>query len=321
MIPSPVLAAWRSRAPWRDDRQVAQDLIFSLLAVRVAAHPHLAARLAWRGGTCLHKLHLDRPRRYSEDLDYVLLGDVPHESIKDALGEVVTGLGMKCEREEVSPSRVNVWGAVEVDAVGASVRVKFEVNCADAEPVFDLVRLRHGVNTRVWKEEAAVLTFQAAELVGTKFRALAQRRKGRDLSDLWIARRELRISNRDLAVAGDHYLLHATISPGQLRERLAAHGRDPEFYSDLEALTVSPYIGFDVARATRELIQWTDRHLDPLYNARRSTNAVRREQQRWEKEGGWAAGKLRCPEYANQDGNLCRCPHWYNEGGSCPVHE
>ena len=24
-----------------------------------------------RGGTCLHKLHLDEPRRYSEDLDYV----------------------------------------------------------------------------------------------------------------------------------------------------------------------------------------------------------------------------------------------------------
>jgi len=105
----------------------------------------------------------------------VLVGDVPHASIRDGFREVVTGLGMQCEREEVSPTRVNMWGTIHVPAVEASVRVKFEVNCADIDPVFDLVRLRHGVNTRVWKEEAEILTFQAPELLGTKFRALAQR--------------------------------------------------------------------------------------------------------------------------------------------------
>ncbi len=119
MIPPPVLAAWRGRAPWRDDRQVAQDLILSILAIRVAVHPHLATRLVWRGGTCLHKLHLDHPRRYSEDLDYVLVGDVPHASIRDGLAEVVTGLGMQCEREEVSPTRVNMWGRIYVPAADA----------------------------------------------------------------------------------------------------------------------------------------------------------------------------------------------------------
>lgn len=320
MIPAPVLTAWRGQAPWREDRQVAQDLILSILAIRVAVHPHLATRLAWRGGTCLHKLHLDRPRRYSEDLDYVLVGDVPHGSIRDGLREIVTDLGMRCEREEVSPTRVNMWGTIHVPSADASVRVKFEVNCADIDPVFDLVRLRHGVNTRVWKEEAEILTFQSPELLGTKFRALAQRRKGRDLSDLWLARRELRIVDGDLAVAADHYLQDATVSPAQLRERLAGHGRDPEFGSDLEALTLSPYEGFELAEATRELIQWTDAHLDPLYNARRNPNAVRREQQRWEREGGWAAGKVRCPEYVPHEGNLSRCLRWCNEDEVCPLH-
>ena len=320
MIPAPVLAAWRTRAPWRDDRQVAQDLLLSLLAIRVAAHPHLAARLVWRGGTCLHKLHLEHPLRYSEDLDYVLVGEAPHASIRDALGEVVTGLGMQCERDEISGTRVNVWGGVEVPAVNASVRVKLEVNCTDASPVLDLVRVRHGVDTRVWREEAEILTFQPPELVGTKFRALAQRRKGRDLSDLWIARKQLLIADRDLALAGDHYLQHADVSPAQLRERLANHLRDHDFGSDLEALVVSPYEGFDVAGAMRELIQWTDKHLDPLHNARRNPNAIRREQQRWEEEGGWAVGKVRCPEYALKKGNLSRCPHWYEVGDSCPVH-
>lgn len=82
MIPRPVLAAWRQIAPWRDDRQVAQDLILSVLAIRVANHALLGEHLVWRGGTCLHKLHLDRPRRYSEDLDYVLIGQARHGLIE-----------------------------------------------------------------------------------------------------------------------------------------------------------------------------------------------------------------------------------------------
>ncbi len=52
-------------------RQVEQDLLLSRLIIEVANHPYLGGELVFRGGTCLHKLHLDTPRRYSEDLDYV----------------------------------------------------------------------------------------------------------------------------------------------------------------------------------------------------------------------------------------------------------
>ncbi|CAN5780094.1 hypothetical protein BH23GEM6_BH23GEM6_00250 [soil metagenome] len=144
------------------------------------------------------------------------------------------------------------------------------MNCNDASPILDLVRISHEVRTRAWDEEAQVLTFQPPELVGTKFRALAQRRKGRDLSDLWLARRELDIQDAPLATAADHYLTHEGIAPATVRERLADHVADPEFCGDLEALTAEPYPGFDVVAATHELIQWTDEHLDPLYHGRRN---------------------------------------------------
>jgi predicted nucleotidyltransferase component of viral defense system len=320
MIPRPVLTAWRNRAPWRDDRQVAQDLILSLAAIRAAGHPSLRDRLVWRGGTCLHKVHLERARRYSEDLDYVLVGDAEHSEVRTGLEEVVTGLGMEVSRSEVSPTRVNVWGEVEVPTVGALVRLKFEVNCADLSPVFALTRISHSVNTRVWKEQADLLTFLPSELLGTKFRALAQRRKGRDLSDLWLARRELRIVDGQLARAADYYLSAASVSPAVFRKRLAQHSQDPEFSSDLNALTTLPYEGFDTKVASRELIQWADRYLDPLVNQRRSASAVRRDQAKWKEEGQWAPGKIRCPEYPVVDGNLSRCPHWYFEAEGCPDH-
>jgi predicted nucleotidyltransferase component of viral defense system len=263
---------------------------------------------------------LKRARRYSEDLDYVLVGDVDHSEVRTGLEEVLAGLGMKASRSEVSSTRVNVWGEVEVPTVGASVRVKFEVNCADLSPIFPLNRIRYAVNTGVWEEQADLLTFQPPELLGTKFRALAQRRKGRDLADLWLAHRELRIVDRELAKAADYYLSSASVSAAVFRERLAQHSEDPDFGSDLNALTTLPYEGFDPRVASRELIQWSDRYLDPLVNQRRSASAVRRDQAKWKEEGQWAPGKVRCPEYSVVDGNLSRCPHWYSEGEGCPDH-
>jgi hypothetical protein len=38
--------------------------------VEIASDELLARKLAFRGGTCLHKLHLPEPVRYSEDLEY-----------------------------------------------------------------------------------------------------------------------------------------------------------------------------------------------------------------------------------------------------------
>ncbi len=71
MISPNALTAWRTTHPWADDEQVEQDLIMTRVAIEIANDPYLGNVLAWRGGTCLHKLFLPTARRYSEDLDYV----------------------------------------------------------------------------------------------------------------------------------------------------------------------------------------------------------------------------------------------------------
>lgn len=320
MIPEPVLTQWRQRAPWAEDHQVAQDLLLSLLAIRVAQHPRLSSALAWRGGTALHKLHLETARRYSEDLDYVLVSQVSHATVADTLKAVVREAGLESDRDAVSQSRVRVWADTDVPVAGGNVRIKFEVNCADADSCMELVRVPHEVRTRVWNEEADILTYQPSELIGSKFRALAQRRKGRDLWDLWLARRELSIDDQTLAQAADHYLAHEDITPTELRQRIAAHRRDPDFGQDVEPLTGDVEVDFDVDRLAHALIQWTDEHLDPLYYSRVSENAKRRDRRRWIKEGEWAQDKIRCPRYERDSGNLSRCVHWYDPDETCPEH-
>jgi predicted nucleotidyltransferase component of viral defense system len=71
VIPQAALNAWSQQVPWPSPVDVEQDLVLSRLIVDIANHPVLGSELAFRGGTSLQKLHLSRPLRYSNDLDYV----------------------------------------------------------------------------------------------------------------------------------------------------------------------------------------------------------------------------------------------------------
>lgn len=88
MIPAGHITRWAKNAPWPTREQVEQDLVLSRLIVEIANHPLLGEELVFRGGTCLHKLHLPTPRRYSEDLDYVRVTSSGIGPVLDALREV-----------------------------------------------------------------------------------------------------------------------------------------------------------------------------------------------------------------------------------------
>jgi predicted nucleotidyltransferase component of viral defense system len=58
---------------------VEQDLVLSRALVDLFSEARLARAVALRGGTALHKVMLDSPGRYSEDVDLVQAeeADVP----------------------------------------------------------------------------------------------------------------------------------------------------------------------------------------------------------------------------------------------------
>lgn len=93
------LNAWRSGHPWVDDDQVEQDLIMTRVAIEIASHPELRDRLAWRGGTCLHKLFVPMALRYSEDLDDVAydlsVEDNDMRTLRTGLREVAERVGLE----------------------------------------------------------------------------------------------------------------------------------------------------------------------------------------------------------------------------------
>ena len=62
--------------------------MLSRLICEIANHDALRDELVFRGGTCLHKLHLPHSLRYSEDLDYVRATHGPIGPFLDALRDI-----------------------------------------------------------------------------------------------------------------------------------------------------------------------------------------------------------------------------------------
>jgi hypothetical protein len=85
VIPRAHVTAWRAKAPWSSDAQVEQDLVLSRAIVELFSDESIAGEVAFRGGTALHKLHLDPPARYSEDIDLVQVTAGPIGPTMDAI--------------------------------------------------------------------------------------------------------------------------------------------------------------------------------------------------------------------------------------------
>lgn len=93
MIPQSYITAWRSQAPWQENYQVEQDLIIQRALIDLFNHDFIRERLAFRGGTALHKLFLSPAARYSEDIDLVQIKAEPFGAIIDSVRECLPYLG------------------------------------------------------------------------------------------------------------------------------------------------------------------------------------------------------------------------------------
>ena len=88
------------KAPWRSDAKVEQDLVICRTVVEIFRHPVLSKLLVFRGGTALHKLYFQPPRRYSEDVDMVQIEAGPVGPIFDALRDALTPYLGKPQRKQ-----------------------------------------------------------------------------------------------------------------------------------------------------------------------------------------------------------------------------
>lgn len=86
------------------------------------------------------------------------------------------------------------------------MRLKIEINCREHFTVLGLQQVPFKVQNGWFKGECMINTYHIEELLGTKLRALYQRRKGRDLFDLDFALTKLEIDVAKLIQCYKEYI-------------------------------------------------------------------------------------------------------------------
>jgi predicted nucleotidyltransferase component of viral defense system len=249
LIPAANIAAWRRRAPWPEDNQVEQDLILSRLMIEIANDELLGSELAFRGGTCLHKLHLPRPLRYSEDLDYVRRTKSGVKGHLQALRDIAERLGLGEIQTKQRGDMVHArFDADPTTGVGR-IRIKVEINIAETESFLPRIAIPYEIASRWWSGRGEIDTFQLEELLGTKLLALYQRSKGRDLFDLWLALSSRRLDAAKVVAAFRHYSGEEAFTYPELRRNLATKLDDRSFREDLSVLVMDAPIAYEPVEA------------------------------------------------------------------------
>jgi predicted nucleotidyltransferase component of viral defense system len=251
MIPQAYINEWQQVVPWKVKEQVEQDLIISRALVAIYSSDFLRERLAFRGGTALHKLFLQPQARYSEDIDLVQIRAESVGETLDVLREVLNFLGKPTLKQKANNTTLVFKFETEFEPK-IMLKLKVEINCREHFTVFGLQNLPFEVNSRWFKGKADIVTFSLEELLSTKLRALYQRRKGRDLFDLWCALENNQIDIGKVILSWQTYMKEEgnKITQSDFISNIEAKIKDPDFKGDVLGL-LRPEIekNYDIDRA------------------------------------------------------------------------
>ena len=133
---------------------------------------------------------------------------------------------------------------------GVQIRLKIEVNTREHFSVFGIKESAVDLKSEWISGEAMVPTFELEELLSTKLRALYQRKKGRDLFDLWYALTNHKVDIEKLITAFHHYMEEEgnTITQKDYLENMEKKIEDPDFIGDMNGL-LRTGIEYDIKKA------------------------------------------------------------------------
>lgn len=235
MIPQSYITAWRKQAPWQENYQVEQDLIIQRSLVALFNDDFIKERLAFRGGTALHKLFLAPATRYSEDIDLVQVKAGSFGAVIDKVRQQLSFLGTPRIKQNQHNNTI-MYSIQSEDNV--PMKLKIEVNTREHFSVYGLQNIHVYLESEWHNGQALVPTYELDELLATKLRALYQRKKGRDLFDLWYAFNSANVNAERIIHAFNHYMKKEgnKVTQKEFLENMGKKIKDPDFTGDMNGL-------------------------------------------------------------------------------------
>lgn len=257
MIPQAYITEWSNKVPWQTNEQVEQDLVICRTLTAIFSDEFLASSLAFRGGTALHKLYLHPQPRYSEDVDLVQIRPEPIKEIIQQLQQQLSFIDASSVVDQRRNNNTLKFRFISEFPPVQTLRVKVEINCKEHFSVLGYQKFPFEVKSSWFTGSCDVTTYKLEELLGTKLRALYQRRKGRDLYDLYQALIQVPELDKQsiLHCYQDYMKFVVSQSPTrkQFLQNMEAKMLDSEFLGDIAAIVrpneaYNPYEAYELVK-------------------------------------------------------------------------
>lgn len=230
---------WIPNAPWPSMSQVEQDLYINRALIEIFSHPLLKEKLAFRGGTALHKMFIQPPARYSEDIDLVQVDSEPIGPIFDAIKSKLDPWLGKPKFKEKNARAVLLYRFHTSTEPIQKMSLKIEINTREHFSVLGFQKQELKMESSFFSGNAQIKTYALEELLATKLRALYQRKKGRDLFDFHSAfKHHPHIDTGKIIQCYKHYMKedNAVVSKREFEYNLNQKLKDKSFLNDMTSL-------------------------------------------------------------------------------------
>jgi predicted nucleotidyltransferase component of viral defense system len=247
------ILAHQTVVPWSAQYQVEQDLLLCRAMTALFNDDFLSSQIAMRGGTLLHKVHLAPASRYSEDIDLVVVGDRPEDHVRRAIRRVLADvLGLPkasvwgtltlAIRNAVQPSKVlrMTYSLPSIIEPGRMLDIVVEANVTERKPHRSVVEIPFSFPFRDQPVQTQIKGYDIHEMLGTKMRAMFQRKRGRDLFDLYwaLTKSPTPVDPSAIIESFQHYMKQEGTTAGRAEfvEILEEHLLDRGFCADMGPL-------------------------------------------------------------------------------------
>lgn len=175
------------------------------------------------------------------------------EPIKDTLSAVrkqLDFLGKPSVKQKSNNNTLVFRFESEIPPI-INLRLKIEINCREHFSVLGHKKFEFNIENSWASGSCNLVSFEAEEMLGTKLRALYQRKKGRDLFDIYYALSNLDLNIDKLIKCYNEYISFSVDKPPTQKQfiiNLEEKLQDPDFEGEIFAL-LRPGVEYDHVKA------------------------------------------------------------------------
>jgi len=169
-----------------------KDYVLTQLLNNISLIDDLATLFVFKGGTALRKIYFP-DWRYSEDLDFTVIRDMPekelHSCLHNLYAQVLRTTGIKLST--LMLHKPNGYARLRVQFIGPlAYQGKIFMDLSFDEPVCLEPVYRRIIAHPFTVDERSILVYPLEELLAEKIRSLKERGKSRDYYDVWLITKE-----------------------------------------------------------------------------------------------------------------------------------